>query len=201
MKFSLAGVLSSLPLAIDDEGPSSLMQAKRTKIVIKTKGKVCDKNTLMEDVHIDFPRDTDPMQIDGDQTIEDSPVLDLFFSSAHAKRDVEVMRSCIFSHMSEVLSNRRIEHNKKVLTIYNRKILTIQDYLVRASQRLVTNLKVVKDEKSKKVNHLENKISSLKKSCEASEARVKEQEKKIDNLRSTLACTHHNAVETYKASS
>ncbi|KAL2493891.1 hypothetical protein Fot_37648 [Forsythia ovata] len=65
---------------------------------------------------------------------------------------------------------------------------------------MVTDLKVVEDEKSKEVNHLK-KISSLKKSCEALEAQVKDREKKIDNLRSTLLRTPHNVVENYKASS
>ncbi|KAL2506105.1 Uncharacterized protein Adt_21726 [Abeliophyllum distichum] len=55
--------------------------------------------------------------------------------------------------------------------------------------------------KSKEVHHLKKKIFSLKKSCEASEARIKEQEKEIDNLRSTLVCDQHDAVESYKASS
>ncbi|KAL2520798.1 Uncharacterized protein Fot_24721 [Forsythia ovata] len=96
------------------------------------------------------------------------------FQFTHARLDVEVMRSYIFSHMSEGLSNRRIEDIEKVLAVYNKKVLTLQDYLVRAIQRLVTNMKIVEDEKSKEVNHLEKRISSLKKCCEASEARAKE---------------------------
>ncbi|KAL2552219.1 hypothetical protein Fot_05838 [Forsythia ovata] len=129
MKFSLAGVLGSIPLATDDEGPSSPRHATRRKIAIKAKGKASDKNTLvsanrpMEVDHIDLTRGADPMQTDGDQTTGDSL----------------------------------------------------------------------------EVHHLKKKNSSLKKSCEASEARVKERDEEIDNLRSALARAQHDFMESYKA--
>ncbi|KAL2471435.1 hypothetical protein Adt_39571 [Abeliophyllum distichum] len=87
-----------------------------------------------------------------------------------------------FSHMSNGLSNRRIEYIEKVLEVYNRKVLTLQVFLVRVTQCLVTDLKVVDDETSKEVSHLKKKTFSLKKFYEASEAQVNEQEKEIDNL-------------------
>ncbi|KAL2514931.1 uncharacterized protein Fot_28902 [Forsythia ovata] len=116
---------------------------------------------------------------------------------------MEVMRSCVLSQMSEGLSRRKIEDIEKVLAVYNRKVLTLEDSLVKACKRMVTDLEVVEDEKSMKIHHLKKKNSSLMKSCEASEARVKEREEKIDNIRSALALARaqHDAVESYKASS
>ncbi|KAL2461672.1 Uncharacterized protein Adt_45092 [Abeliophyllum distichum] len=103
------------------------------------------------------------------------------------------MRSCVISHMSEGLSRRKIEDNEKVLAVYNRKFLMIEDSLVKACKRMVTDLEVVEDEKSKEIHHLKKKNSSLRKSFEASEARVKEREEEIDNLRSALARAQHDA--------
>ncbi|KAL2536831.1 Uncharacterized protein Fot_18222 [Forsythia ovata] len=134
---------------------------RKEKPQSKQKGKTCDKNTLvsvdgpMVDDHIDLTRGADRMQMDGDQIIGDSSILDVRFSLAHVRRDVEV--------------------------------LTLRDSVVKACKRIVTDLEVVEDEKSKEAHHLKKKISSLKKSCEASEARVNEREKEIDNLQSTLA--------------
>ncbi|KAL2526632.1 Uncharacterized protein Adt_11686 [Abeliophyllum distichum] len=136
----------------------------------------------MEDDHIDLTRGDDPMHADDDHTAGDSPVPDLRFPPAHARRDMKVMRSYVISHMSEGLSRRKIEDIEKVLTVYNRKVLTLEDSLVKACKRMVTDLEVVEDEKSKKIHHLKKKNSSLEKSCEASEARVKEREEEIDNL-------------------
>ncbi|KAL2508674.1 hypothetical protein Fot_32321 [Forsythia ovata] len=91
IKFILEGVLGSLPLITNDEGPSYLGQAKRRKTASKAKRKVGDKNNLIstyglvEDVYFGLPRDTDPMQIDGDQIVGDFTVFDLCFSSAHAR--------------------------------------------------------------------------------------------------------------------
>ncbi|KAL2558451.1 hypothetical protein Fot_03190 [Forsythia ovata] len=207
MKFNLAGVLGSVPLATDDEGSSSPGQAKRRKTATKVKRVAGDKNALvsvgrvMEDDHIDLTRDADPIHADDDHTVEDSHVPDLRFPPAHARRDMEVMRSCVISHMSEGLSRRKIEDIEKVLAIYNRKVLTLEDSLVKACKRMVTDLEVVEDEKSKEIHHLKKKNSSLRKSCEASEARVKEREDEIDNLRSALVRAQHDAVESYKASS
>ncbi|KAL2514897.1 Uncharacterized protein Fot_28868 [Forsythia ovata] len=122
-----------------------------------------DKNALvstgrpMDDDHIDLTRGADPMQADDDHTTGDSPVPNLRFPLDHARQDMEVMRSCVLSQMSE------------------------------ACKRLVTDLEVVEDEKSMKIHHLKKKNSSLMKSCEASEARVKEREEKIDNIRCALA--------------
>ncbi|KAL2455303.1 hypothetical protein Fot_57660 [Forsythia ovata] len=110
--------------------------------------------------------------MDDNQIVGDSLVHDLLFLLTHATQDVEVMQGCIFSHMPEGLSNRRIEDIEKVLAVYNKNVCNSS--LVRASQRLVTDLKVVEDEKSKEVSHLKKKISNLKKSYEALEARVKE---------------------------
>ncbi|KAL2494184.1 uncharacterized protein Fot_37941 [Forsythia ovata] len=154
----------------------------------------------MEDDHIDLTRGADPMQVDNDHTARDYPVPDLHFLSAHASRDMEVMQSCAFSHMSEGLSKRKIEDIEKVLAIYNRKVLTLEDSLVKACKRMVKDLEVVDDEKSKEIHHLKKKNSSLRKSCEASEAPVKEREEDIDNLRSALARAQHDVVESYKAS-
>ncbi|KAL2479570.1 Uncharacterized protein Adt_32536 [Abeliophyllum distichum] len=103
--------------------------------------------------------------------------------------------------MSEGISRRKIENIEKVLAVYNRKVLTLEDSLVKACKRTVTNLEVVENEKSKEIHHLKKKNSNLRKSCETSEARVKEQEEEIDNLRSALARAQHDAVENYKASS
>ncbi|KAL2508914.1 uncharacterized protein Fot_32561 [Forsythia ovata] len=114
---------------------------------------------------------------------------------------MEVMRSCVISHMSEGLSKRKIEDIEKVLAVYNRKVLTLEDSLVNACKRMVTDLEVVMDEKSKEIHHLKKKNSSLRKSCEASEARVKEREDEIDNIRYFLARAQHDAVESYEASS
>ncbi|KAL2508698.1 hypothetical protein Fot_32345 [Forsythia ovata] len=67
IKFSLEGMLGSLPLITNDNGPSYLGQAKRRKIASKAKRKVGDKNNLIstyglaEDVYFDLPRDIDPM--------------------------------------------------------------------------------------------------------------------------------------------
>ncbi|KAL2558339.1 Uncharacterized protein Fot_03078 [Forsythia ovata] len=207
MKFNLASVLGSVPLATDDEGPSFPGQAKRRKTTTRTKRGAGDKNALvsvgraMEDDHIDLTRDADPIHADDDHTVGDSHVPDLRFSPAHARRDMEVMRSCVISHMYEGLSRRKIEDIEKVLAIYNRKVLTLEDSLVKACKRMVTNLEVVEDEKSKEIHHLKKMNYSLRKSCEASEAQVKEREDEIDNLRSTLARAYHDAVESYKASS
>ncbi|KAL2542458.1 Uncharacterized protein Adt_03436 [Abeliophyllum distichum] len=165
MKFNLAGVLGSVPLATDDEGPSSPGQARRRKTATKAKRVAGDKNAL-----------------DDDRTAGDSPVPDLRFPPAHARRDMEVMRSCVISHMSEGISRRKIEDIVKVLAVYNRKVLTLEDSLVKAWKRRVTNLEVVGNEKSKEIHHLKKKNSNLRNSCEASEARVKEQEEEIDNL-------------------
>ncbi|KAL2530532.1 uncharacterized protein Fot_23133 [Forsythia ovata] len=150
----------------------------------------------MEDDHIDLTRGADPTHADDDHTARDSHVPDLRFSPTHARRDMEVMRNCVISHMSEGLSRRKIKDIEKVLAVYNRK-----DSLVKACKRMVTDLEVVEDEKSKEIHHLKKKNSSLRKSCEASEARVKEREYEIDNLRSALARAQHDAVESYKASS
>ncbi|KAL2545138.1 uncharacterized protein Fot_14371 [Forsythia ovata] len=103
--------------------------------------------------------------------------------------------------MSEGLSKRKIEDVKKVLAVYNRKVLNLQNCVVKAYKCMVIDLKVVEDEKFKKVHHLKKTISTLKKFCEALEARVKERENEIDNIRFTLACAQHDAVENYKASS
>ncbi|KAL2528014.1 uncharacterized protein Fot_20615 [Forsythia ovata] len=184
MIFNLAGVLGYVPLATDDEGPSSPGQAKRRKTATKAKRVAGDKNALvsagraMEDDHIDLTRGADPMHADDDHNSGDFSVPDLSFPPAHARRDMEVIWSCVISHMSEGLSRRKIEDIEKVLAVYNRK-----------------------DEKSKEIHHLKKKNSSLRKSCEASKARVKEREEEIDNLRSILARAQHNAVESYKASS
>ncbi|KAL2456789.1 Uncharacterized protein Adt_46627 [Abeliophyllum distichum] len=193
MKFNLAGMLGSVPLATDDEGPSSSGHAKRRKTATKSKRVACDKNALVstggatEDDHIDLTRDADPIHADDDHTAGDSLLPDLRFSPAHARRDMEVMRSCVISHMSDGISRRKIEDIEKVLAVYNRKVLTLEDSLVKACKRTVTNLEVVENEKSKEIHHLKKKNSSLRKSCEASEAQVKEQEEEIDNLRSALA--------------
>ncbi|KAL2494185.1 uncharacterized protein Fot_37942 [Forsythia ovata] len=144
----------------------------------------------MEDDHIDLTRGADLMQADDDHTTMDYPVPDLYFLSAHASRDMEVMQSCAFSHMSEGLSKRKIEDIEKVLAIYNRK----------PANAWLQILEVVDDEKSKEIHHLKKKNSSLRKSCEASEAPVKEREEEIDNLRSALARAQHDVVESYKAS-
>ncbi|KAL2493906.1 Uncharacterized protein Fot_37663 [Forsythia ovata] len=72
-----------------------------------------------------------------------------------------VMRSCVISHMSEGLSRRKIEDIEKVLAVYNRKVLTIEDSLVKACKRMVIDLEVVEDEKSKEIHHLKKKNSSL----------------------------------------
>ncbi|KAL2504942.1 Uncharacterized protein Adt_20563 [Abeliophyllum distichum] len=181
MKFNLVGVIGSVPLATDEEGPSSPEQAKRRKTATKAKRVAGDKNALVstggatEDDHIDLTRGADPMHADDDHTAGDSPIPDLHFLPAQARRDMEVMRSCVISHMSEGISRRKIEDIEKVLTL--------EDSLVKACKRTVTNLEVVVNEKSKEIHHLKKKNSSLKKSCEASEARVKEQEEEIDNLR------------------
>ncbi|KAL2552519.1 hypothetical protein Fot_06138 [Forsythia ovata] len=87
-----------------------------------------DKNVLvsagrpMEDDHNDLTRGADPMQADGDQIARDYSIPDLHFLPAHASRDIEVMRSCVFSHMSEGLSKRKIVYIEKVLAIYNRNL-------------------------------------------------------------------------------
>ncbi|KAL2543293.1 Uncharacterized protein Adt_04271 [Abeliophyllum distichum] len=81
------------------------------------------------------------------------------------------------------------------------RVLTLEDSLVKACKRTVTNLEVIENEKSEEIHHLKKKNSSLRKSYEASEALVKEQEEEIDNLRSALAHAQHDAVENYKASS
>ncbi|KAL2552218.1 hypothetical protein Fot_05837 [Forsythia ovata] len=206
MKFSLAGVLSSVTLTTDDEGSSSPRHAKRRKTTIKAKRKASDKNTLvsanmpMKDDHIELTRGVDPMQTDGDQIAGDYLIPDLHFLPAHARRDMEVMRSCVFSQ-TRACRKKNIEDVEKVLAVYHRKVLTFQDSVVKACMRMVTDLEVFEDEKSKKVHHLKKKNSSLKKSCEASEARVKEREKEIDNLRYVFAHAQHDAVESYKASS
>ncbi|KAL2491496.1 Uncharacterized protein Adt_27124 [Abeliophyllum distichum] len=80
-------------------------------------------------------------------------------------------------------------------------VLTLEDSLVKAYKCMVTDLEVVEDEKSKEIHHLKKKNSSLRKSYEALEARVKEREEEIDNLQSALARAQHDAVESYKASS
>ncbi|KAL2465169.1 Uncharacterized protein Adt_41020 [Abeliophyllum distichum] len=207
MKFNLASVLGSVPLATDDKGPSSPGQAKRRKTATKAKRVAGDKNALVsaggatEDDHIDLTRGADPMHMDDDHTAGDSPVPDLRFPPAHARRYMEVMRSYVISHMSECISRRKIEDIEKVLAIYNRKVLNLEDSLVKACKCMVTNLEVVENEKSKEIHHLKKKNSSLRKSCDASEARVKEREEEIDNLRSALARAQHDAVENYKASS
>ncbi|KAL2542858.1 Uncharacterized protein Adt_03836 [Abeliophyllum distichum] len=103
------------------------------------------------------------------------------------RRDMEAMRSCVISHMSKGISRRNIEDIEKVLAVYNRKVLTLEDSLVKACKRTVTNLEVIENEKSEEIHHLKKKNSSLRKSYEASEALVKEQEEEIDNLRSALA--------------
>ncbi|KAL2529332.1 uncharacterized protein Fot_21933 [Forsythia ovata] len=136
------------------------------------------------------------MHADNDHTSEDSSVPDMYFLPTHTRRDMEVMHSCVLSHMSEGLSRRKIEDIEKVFSVCNKK-----DSLVKACKRMVTDLEVVEDEKSKEIHHLKKKNSSLRKSCGASEARVKEREEKIDNLQSTLAQAQHDAVESYKASS
>ncbi|KAL2552512.1 Uncharacterized protein Fot_06131 [Forsythia ovata] len=165
-------MLGSVLLTTDDEGPSSSGHAKRRKTAIKPKSMADDKNALvsagrpMEDDHIDLTRGADPMLADDDHNAGNSPVPDLRFLHAHAKRDMEVMRSCVLSKMSEGLSRRKIEDIEKVLAVFNRK-----------------------------------KNSSLRKSCEALEARVKEREYEVYNLRSALARAQHKAVESYKASS
>ncbi|KAL2458153.1 Uncharacterized protein Adt_46054 [Abeliophyllum distichum] len=141
MKFNMAGVLGSVPLATDDEGPSSPGQAKRRKTATKAKRVACDKNALVstsgasEDDHIDLTRDADPIHADDDHTAGDSPVPDLHFLPAHARRDMEVMRSCVISHMSDGISRRKIEDIEKVLAVYNRKVLTLEDSLVKACKR------------------------------------------------------------------
>ncbi|KAL2558457.1 hypothetical protein Fot_03196 [Forsythia ovata] len=207
MKFNLAGMLGSVPLATNDEGPSSPGQAKRRKTATKAKRVASDKNALvsvgraMEDDHIYLTRDADLIHADDDHTVGDSPVPDLRFPPAHARRDIEVMRSCVISHMFEGLSRRKVEDIEKILAIYNRKVLTLEDSLVKACKRMVIDLEVVEDEKSKEIHHLKKKNSSLRKSCEALEARVKEREDEIDNLRSALTRAQHDAVESYKASS
>ncbi|KAL2552511.1 Uncharacterized protein Fot_06130 [Forsythia ovata] len=179
MKFSLAGVLGSVPLATDDEGPSFSGHAKRRKTAIKPKSMVGNKNALvsagrlMEDDHIDLTRGADPMLADDDHTAGDSPVPILHFPPAHARPDMKVMQSCVLSQMSEGLSRRKIKDIEKVLTVYNRTVLTLEDSLVKVCKRMVTDLKVVEDEKSRKIHHLKKINSSLRKSCEASEARVK----------------------------
>ncbi|KAL2512603.1 Uncharacterized protein Adt_18203 [Abeliophyllum distichum] len=114
---------------------------------------------------------------------------------------MEVMQSCVISHMSEGLLRRKIEDIEKVLAIYKRKVLTLENSLVKACKHMVTDLEVVEDEKSKEIHHLKKKNSSLRKSCEASKARVKEREEDIDNHRSALPRAQHDPVESYKASS
>ncbi|KAL2538156.1 uncharacterized protein Fot_19547 [Forsythia ovata] len=99
------------------------------------------------------------------------------------------------------LLKRKIEDVEKVLAVYNRKVLTLQDSLVKAYKRMITDLKVIKDEKSKEIHHLKKKNSSLRKSCEASKARVKERDDEIYNLRYALARAKHDVMESYKASS
>ncbi|KAL2462232.1 hypothetical protein Adt_45652 [Abeliophyllum distichum] len=119
MKFNLEGVLGFVPLAIDDEGPSSSGQAKRRKTATKAKRVVGDKNALvsagraMEDDHIDLTMGVDPMHADDDHTAGDSSVPDLLFPPSYARRDMEVMRSYVISHMSEDLSRRKIEDIEK----------------------------------------------------------------------------------------
>ncbi|KAL2552509.1 Uncharacterized protein Fot_06128 [Forsythia ovata] len=158
-----------------------------------------DKNTLvsigtpMEDDHIDLTRGADPMLADNYHTAGDAHVPDLRFPPAHARRDMEVMRRCVLSRMSEGLSRRKIEVIEKVLTL--------EDSLVKAYKRMVTDLEVVEDEKTREISHLKNKNSSLRKFCGTSEARVKEREDEIDNLRFALVRAQHYAVESYKASS
>ncbi|KAL2456457.1 hypothetical protein Adt_46784 [Abeliophyllum distichum] len=150
--------------------------AKRRKTVTKAKRVAGNKNALVsaggatEDDHIDLTRGADPMHADDDHTAGDSPVPDLRFPLAHVRRDMEVTRSCVISHMSEGISRRKIEDIEKVLAVYNRKVLTLEDSLVKACKCTVTNLEVVENEKSKEIHHLKKKNSNLRKSCEASEA-------------------------------
>ncbi|KAL2517971.1 hypothetical protein Adt_14218 [Abeliophyllum distichum] len=92
------------------------------------------------------------------------------FLPTHARRDVEVMQSCIFSHMSEGLSKRKIDDVETVLSFYNRNVLTLRDSVVKAFKYIVADLEVFEDELSKEVYYLKKKISSLKKSCEATKA-------------------------------
>ncbi|KAL2542823.1 hypothetical protein Adt_03801 [Abeliophyllum distichum] len=199
MKFILAGVLGSVHFATDDEGPSSPKYTNKRKTAIKEKGKTGEKNILvstdrhMEDDHIHLTKGANLMQTDCDQTVGDSLVLNLHFLPLMLGEMWKVMRSCVFSHMPEGLSKRKIEDVEKVLVIYNRK-----DSVVKACKRMVTDLEVVEDEKSKEVHHLKRKITSLKKFCETSMARVMEREEEIDNIRSTLARAQHDAMETIK---
>ncbi|KAL2533142.1 hypothetical protein Adt_06493 [Abeliophyllum distichum] len=158
MKFSLAGVLGFVSFATDDKGPSSPQHAIKVKRMADDKNALVSTGRPMEDDHIDLTRSADPMG------------------------DMEVMQSYVLSHMYEGFSKRKIEDIEKVLTVYNRKVLTLEDFLVKACKHMVTDLEVVEDEKSKEIQNLKKKNSSLRKSCEASEARVKEQEEEIDNL-------------------
>ncbi|KAL2532599.1 hypothetical protein Adt_05950 [Abeliophyllum distichum] len=152
MKFNLVVVLGFVPLATDDEGPSSPGQAKRRKTATKAKRVTGNKNALvyagraMEDDHIDLTRGIDPMHADDDHTTGDCPVPNLRFPPAHARQDMEVMQNCVISHMSEGISRRKIEDVEKVLTLENS--------LVKACKRMVADLEVVKDEKSKEIHHL-----------------------------------------------
>ncbi|KAL2474306.1 hypothetical protein Adt_35042 [Abeliophyllum distichum] len=166
MKFNLAGVLGSVPLATDDEGPSSPEQAKRRKTATKAKRVACDKNALVsaggatEDDHIDLTRGADLMHADDDHTMMITPLEILLFPT------------CIFCSimLGEIWKSCGA-------ALYLTHVLTLEDSLVKACKRTVTNLEVVENEKSKEIHHLKKKNSNLRKSCEASEARVKEQER------------------------
>ncbi|KAL2538214.1 hypothetical protein Fot_19605 [Forsythia ovata] len=177
MKFSLASVLGFVPLATDDDGPSSPGRTNRRKSEIKAKGKAGKKNTLvaadrhMEDDHINLTRCRRMVTI----LLEILFFPISIFSPLMLGKIWRLCRAVFFSHMSEGLLKRKIEDVEKVLAVYNRKVLALHDSIVKACKCMVTDLEVVEDEKSKEVHHLKKKNSSLKKSCEASKARVKEQ--------------------------
>ncbi|KAL2490272.1 hypothetical protein Adt_25900 [Abeliophyllum distichum] len=206
MKFNLAGMLGTVPFATDDEGPSSPGQAKRRKTATKAKRVAGDKNALVsaggatEDDHIDLTRGATPCM----RTMITLLGILLFptcvFRSLMLAEIWKSCRAALYHTCLRVYREERLRILKKVLAVYNRKVLTLEDSLVKACKRTVTNLEVVENEKSKEIHHLKKKNSSLRKSYEASEARVKEQEEEIDNLRFALACAQHDAVENYKAS-
>ncbi|XP_022843356.1 uncharacterized protein LOC111366908 [Olea europaea var. sylvestris] len=122
------------------------------------------------------------------------------FPPTRGYHEMGVLKSLVIPARSRAIAGRSADDIERAAAVYLQRVVALQTGLAESNRRLASELKTLTEEKKKEAHHHKKKISSLRKSLEMSDARAREQETKIDNLRSVLACAPEEAVERYKAS-
>ncbi|XP_022896895.1 uncharacterized protein LOC111410671 [Olea europaea var. sylvestris] len=111
-----------------------------------------------------------------------------------------VLKPLVTPARSRAIAGRSVDDIERAAAVYLQRVVALQTGLAESNRRLVSELKTLTEEKKKEAHHHKKKISSLRRSLETSDARAREQQTEIDNLRSVLARAPEEAIERYKAS-